>query len=158
MFYGKTWRFLIILFQIRIFNRKSLLYYSFNYKLIEPNNYLFILNDAWNQMTVVWKRFQRGYEPNITFWKMCICANTYVSVPNMIARIVTQNWEDIVVKSLSHLVGNEIVLNVQNDDPAHMIASLRTLIDCSIQLITSAKDEPVDKLKRENSRGTFWMS
>jgi len=73
----------------------------------------------------------------------------------MVACIDAQNWEDIVLKSLSHLVGNEKMLNVQSDDPAHIVVSLRTLIDFSIQLITSAKNEPVDKLKRENSRGTF---
>lgn len=64
-----------------------------------------------------------------------------------------QNWENNVLQSLSHLVGNEIMLNVQNDDPAHIVMSLRTLIDHVIQQITSVKDESPDKLNRDNSRG-----
>lgn len=64
-----------------------------------------------------------------------------------------QNWEDIVSQSLSYLVGNEITLNIQNDNPVHLIMRLRTLIDFAIQLITTVKDELPDKCKRENSRG-----
>ncbi|VVC39185.1 Hypothetical protein CINCED_3A000815 [Cinara cedri] len=65
-----------------------------------------------------------------------------------------QNWEDIVLQSLSYMVGNEVVLNVQNDDPAHLVMSLRTLIDNVIQRVTTTgKDELPVKLTRENSRG-----
>ncbi|KAE9544899.1 hypothetical protein AGLY_000442 [Aphis glycines] len=64
-----------------------------------------------------------------------------------------QNWEDIVLKSLTYLVGNKITLNVQSDDPAHAVMSLRTLIDYVIQHITSIKDELPVKLKKETTRG-----
>jgi len=50
------------------------------------------------------------------------------------------------------------MLNVENDDPAHLIMRLRTLIDCAIKNITSINDEFPDKLNRENSRGTSKMS
>lgn len=45
------------------------------------------------------------------------------------------------------------MLNVQNDDPAHLVMSLRTLIDHVIQKVTSAKEEMPNKQKKENSRG-----
>jgi len=46
------------------------------------------------------------------------------------------------------------MLSVQNDDPAHLVTSLKTLIDCAIQrVLTSATDELPDNLQRENSRG-----
>uniref|UniRef100_A0A2S2NZN7 Protein PTHB1 n=1 Tax=Schizaphis graminum TaxID=13262 RepID=A0A2S2NZN7_SCHGA len=64
-----------------------------------------------------------------------------------------QNWEDIVLHSLSYLVGNKITLNVQSDDPAQVVISLRALIDYVIKHITSIKDELPVKLKKENTRG-----
>ncbi|XP_060837065.1 protein PTHB1 isoform X2 [Rhopalosiphum padi] len=64
-----------------------------------------------------------------------------------------QNWEDIVLHSLSYLVGNKITLNVQSDDPAQVVMSLRSLIDYVIKHITSIKDELPVKLKKENTRG-----
>lgn len=66
-----------------------------------------------------------------------------------------QNWEEIVLQSLSYLVGDEIMLNVQNDEPGHLVMSLRTLIDFRIKSITCGKDEVPDKLVKENSRGTL---
>lgn len=66
-----------------------------------------------------------------------------------------QNWEDMVLQSLSYLVGNEIMLSVQNDEPAHLVMSLKTLIDFEIKRITSVLDEVPNKLKKENSRGTL---
>lgn len=68
--------------------------------------------------------------------------------------VLIQNWED-VSHSLSYLADNEITLNVQNDNPAHLMMRLRTQMDFVIQLITSAKEELPDKLKKENSRGKF---
>ncbi|KAL5232883.1 hypothetical protein ACI65C_000293 [Semiaphis heraclei] len=64
-----------------------------------------------------------------------------------------QNWEVIVLQSLSYLVGDKITLNVQKDDPAHIVMSLRTLIDYVIQHMTSVKDELQVKSKKENTRG-----
>ncbi|XP_025410019.1 protein PTHB1 isoform X2 [Sipha flava] len=64
-----------------------------------------------------------------------------------------QNWEDIVLQSLSYLIGNKITLNVHNDVPAHLIMSLKTLIDFEIKRITTVNDEVPNKLKIENSRG-----
>ncbi|KAL4148088.1 hypothetical protein QTP88_002392 [Uroleucon formosanum] len=64
-----------------------------------------------------------------------------------------QNWEDIVLQSLSYLVGNKIKLNVQSNDPAHLVMGLRTLIDYVIQHITSVKDELQVKPKKQNTRG-----
>lgn len=51
------------------------------------------------------------------------------------------------------MAGDEIVLNVDNDDPVHLVMSLRTLIDHVIQNITSGENEFSNKLKKENSRG-----
>lgn len=45
------------------------------------------------------------------------------------------------------------MLNVHNDDPAHLVMNLRTLIDHVIQKVTSAKEEMPSKQKKENSRG-----
>lgn len=66
-----------------------------------------------------------------------------------------QNWEDIVLQSLSYLIGDEITLNVQNDEPAHLVMSLKTLIDYEIKRITTVNDEVSNTLKKENSRGTL---
>lgn len=66
-----------------------------------------------------------------------------------------QNWENVILQSLTHLVGDRVTLNVHNDDPAHLVMSLRTLIDFEIQLITSADGELPEKLKRDNSKGAF---
>jgi hypothetical protein len=68
-----------------------------------------------------------------------------------------QNWEDIVLQSLSYLIGNKITLNVHNDEPAHLIMSLKTLIDFEIKRITTVNDEVPNKLKIENSRGTLTL-
>ncbi|CAI6367804.1 unnamed protein product [Macrosiphum euphorbiae] len=64
-----------------------------------------------------------------------------------------QNWEDIVLQSLGYLVGNQIKLNVQSDDPAHVVMGLKTLIDYVIQHVTSVKDELQVKPKKDNTRG-----
>lgn len=69
--------------------------------------------------------------------------------------LLLQNWENIVLQSLNYLVGNEIMFKVQNDDPAHLVMNLRTLIDHVIQNITSVKDNLPEQLKRDNSRGLF---
>lgn len=66
-----------------------------------------------------------------------------------------QNWEDIVLQSLTYLVGNEIMLKVENDDPAHLVMNIRTLIDHVIKNITTVKDDLPEQLKRDNSRGLF---
>lgn len=69
--------------------------------------------------------------------------------------IYIQKWKDIVLQSLSYLVADEVVLDVQNDDPAYVIMSLRTLIDNVIQRVTmTVKDElPGKSTTKENSRG-----
>lgn len=87
-----------------------------------------------------------GFIDNFSFYKQYVVW--------LLCRI--QDWENIVLKSLSYLIGNKTTLRVQNDDPAHLVMSLKTQIDYVIQrVMTPAKDELTNNLQRVNSRGTL---